>query len=125
LCGQYTVARILERDDFSKRFREGKPIGIHEFLYPLVQGYDSVALRAGVEVGGTDERFNLLVGREIQKAYGLLPQIVMTLPLIDGTDGVQKMSKSVGNYVGVTEAPDEIFGKIMSVSDELMLRWYE
>jgi len=125
LCGQYTVARILERDDFSSRFREGKPIGIHEFLYPLVQGYDSVALHADVEVGGTDQRFNLLVGREIQKAYGLPPQIVMTLPLLEGTDGVQKMSKSLGNYVGVTESPDEIFGKIMSISDELMLRWYE
>lgn len=125
LCGQYTVARILERDDFSKRMREGRPIGIHEFLYPLVQGYDSVALAADVEVGGTDQRFNLLVGREIQKAYGMLPQVVMTLPLLEGTDGVQKMSKSLGNYVGVTEAADEIFGKIMSISDELMLRWYD
>jgi tyrosyl-tRNA synthetase len=125
LCGQYTVARILERDDFSKRFREGRPIGIHEFLYPLVQAYDSVALRADVEVGGTDQRFNLLVGREIQKAYGVAPQAVMTLPLLEGTDGVQKMSKSLGNYVGVTESPDEMFGKIMSVSDELMLRWYD
>ena len=125
LCGQYTVARILERDDFSKRMREGRPIGIHEFLYPLVQGYDSVALRADVEVGGTDQRFNLLVGREIQKAYGLAPQIVMTLPLLEGTDGVQKMSKSLGNYVGVTEPADEIFGKIMSISDTLMLRWYD
>lgn len=125
LCGQYTVARILERDDFSNRFREGKPIGIHEFLYPLVQGYDSVALRADVEVGGTDQRFNLLVGREIQKAYGMAPQVVMTLPLLEGTDGVQKMSKSLGNYVGVTETPDDIFGKIMSISDVLMLRWYD
>ncbi len=125
LCGQYTVARILERDDFSKRIRENRPIGIHEFLYPLVQGYDSVALRADVEVGGTDQRFNLLVGREIQKAYGMAPQVVMTLPLLEGTDGVQKMSKSLGNYVGVTEAPDEIFGKIMSISDELMVRWYD
>ncbi len=125
LCGQYTVARILERDDFSKRMHEGRPIGIHEFLYPLVQGYDSVALRADVEVGGTDQRFNLLVGREIQKAYGMAPQIVMTLPLLEGTDGVQKMSKSLGNYVGVTEPPDEIFGKIMSISDQLMLRWYD
>src|SRR6185369_1270133 len=125
LCGQYTVARILERDDFSKRMREGRPIGIHEFLYPLVQGYDSVALRADVEVGGTDQRFNLLVGREIQKAYGMAPQIVMTLPLLEGTDGVQKMSKSLGNYVGVTESPDEMFGKIMSISDELMLSWYD
>lgn len=125
LCGQYTVARILERDDFSKRMREGRPIGIHEFLYPLVQGYDSVALAADVEVGGTDQRFNLLVGREIQKAYGMPPQVVMTLPLLEGTDGVQKMSKSLGNYVGVTEEADEIFGKIMSISDDLMLRWYD
>ncbi len=125
LCGQYTVARILERDDFSKRMRDGRPIGIHEFLYPLVQGYDSVALRADVEVGGTDQRFNLLVGREIQKAYGMAPQLVMTLPLLEGTDGTQKMSKSLGNYVGVTEPPDEIFGKIMSISDDLMLRWYD
>lgn len=124
LCGQYTVARILERDDFSKRLREGRPIGIHEFLYPLVQGYDSVALRADVEVGGTDQRFNLLVGREIQKAFGLEPQVVMTLPLLEGTDGVQKMSKSLNNYVGLMESPDEIFGKIMSVSDALMMRWY-
>ncbi len=125
LCGQYTVARILERDDFSKRMREGRPIGIHEFLYPLVQGYDSVALRADIEVGGTDQRFNLLVGREIQKAYGMPPQVVMTLPLLEGTDGVQKMSKSLGNYVGLTEPPDEIFGKVMSISDDLMLRWYD
>lgn len=125
LCGQYTVARILERDDFSKRMRENRPIGIHEFLYPLVQGYDSVALQADVEVGGTDQRFNLLVGREIQKAYGMVPQVVMTLPLLEGTDGVQKMSKSLGNYVGVTESADEIFGKIMSISDDLMFRWYE
>jgi len=125
LCGQYTVARILERDDFNKRMRENRPIGIHEFLYPLVQGYDSVALRADVEVGGTDQRFNLLVGREIQKAYGMAPQVVMTLPLLEGTDGVHKMSKSLGNYVGVTEPADEIFGKIMSISDELMFRWYD
>lgn len=125
LCGQYTVARILERDDFSKRMRESRPIGIHEFLYPLVQGYDSVALEADVEVGGTDQRFNLLVGREIQKAYGMAPQVVMTLPLLEGTDGVQKMSKSLGNYVGVTEPADEIFGKVMSISDELMFRWYD
>lgn len=125
LCGQYTVARILERDDFSNRFRSGQPIGIHEFLYPLVQAYDSVALHADVEIGGTDQRFNLLVGREIQKAYGIAPQIVMTLPLLEGTDGGQKMSKSLGNYVGISESPDEIFGKIMSISDELMLRWYD
>ncbi len=125
LCGQYTVARILERDDFSNRFKAGQPIGIHEFLYPLVQAYDSVALRADVEVGGTDQRFNLLVGREIQKSYGLAPQIVVTLPLLEGTDGVQKMSKSLGNSIGILEAPDEIFGRIMSISDELMLRWYD
>ena len=125
LCGQYTVARILERDDFAKRFKDERPIGIHEFLYPLVQAYDSVALQADVEVGGTDQRFNLLVGREIQRAYGVPPQIVMTLPLLEGTDGVQKMSKSLGNAIGITEAPDEIFGKIMSISDELMERWFE
>jgi tyrosyl-tRNA synthetase len=125
LCGHYTVARILERDDFSKRLRARQPIGIHELLYPLIQGYDSVALRADVEVGGTDQRFNLLVGREIQKAYGVPPQVVMTLPLLEGTDGAQKMSKSLGNSVGITEPPDEIFGKSMSISDELMLRWYE
>lgn len=124
LCGQYTVARILERDDFAKRMKDNRPIGIHEFLYPLVQGYDSVALAADVEVGGTDQRFNLLVGREIQKAYGMSPQVVMTLPLLEGTDGVQKMSKSLNNYVGVTDSPDDIFGKIMSISDDLMLRWY-
>jgi len=125
LCGHYTVARILERDDFSKRLRGGHPIGIHELLYPLIQGYDSVALRADVEVGGTDQRFNLLVGREIQRAYGVPPQVVMTLPLLEGVDGIQKMSKSLGNAVGITEQPDEIFGKTMSVSDELMLRWYD
>ena len=125
LCGQYTVARILERDDFSKRFRAARPIGVHELLYPLVQGYDSVALRADVEVGGTDQRFNLLVGREIQKAYDVPPQVVMTLPLLEGTDGVQKMSKSLDNYIGVTEPADEIFGKVMSISDALMWRWYE
>ena len=125
LCGHYTVARILERDDFSKRLRAGQPIGIHELLYPLIQGYDSVVLRADVEIGGTDQRFNLLVGREIQKTYGVPPQVIMTLPLLEGTDGTQKMSKSLGNSVGITEPPDEIFGKTMSVSDELMLRWYE
>ncbi|MBI4517082.1 MAG: tyrosine--tRNA ligase [Deltaproteobacteria bacterium] len=125
LCGQYTVARILERDDFATRFRAQRPIHIHEFLYPLVQGYDSVALRADVEVGGTDQRFNLLVGREIQKAYGLEPQVVMTLPLLEGTDGVQKMSKSLDNYVGVADAPADMFGKVLSISDELMIRYYE
>jgi tyrosyl-tRNA synthetase len=125
LCGHYTVARILERDDFEQRFRSGRPIGIHEFLYPLVQGYDSVALRADVELGGTDQRFNLLVGREIQKAYGVPQQVIMTLPLLEGTDGVQKMSKSLGNCIGITEPGDEIFGKVMSVSDALMVRWYD
>src|SRR6266404_2529738 len=125
LCSHYTVARILERDDFEQRFRSNRPIGIHEFLYPLVQGYDSVALRADVELGGTDQRFNLLVGREIQKAYGVPPQVIMTMPLLEGTDGVQKMSKSLGNYVGVTDSPDDMFGKIMSISDELMVRWYD
>jgi tyrosyl-tRNA synthetase len=125
LCSHYTVARILERDDFEQRFRANRPIGIHEFLYPLVQGYDSVALRADVELGGTDQRFNLLVGREIQKAYGVAPQVIMTMPLLEGTDGVQKMSKSLGNYVGVSEPADEIFGKVMSISDALMLRWYD
>lgn len=125
LCSHYTVARILERDDFEQRFRAKRPIGIHEFLYPLVQGYDSVALRADIELGGTDQRFNLLVGREIQKAYGVTPQVIMTTPLLEGTDGVQKMSKSLGNYVGVTESPDDIFGKVMSISDELMVRWYD
>src|SRR5215510_14776763 len=118
LCSQYTVARLLERDDFAKRFRENTPIHVHELLYPLAQGYDSVALRADVEVGGTDQRFNLLVGRELQRAYGMAPQIALTLPLLEGTDGTQKMSKSLGNYVGVTESADEIFGKIMSISDE-------
>jgi len=125
LCSHYTVARILERDDFEQRFKSNRPIGIHEFLYPLVQGYDSVALRADIALGGTDQRFNLLVGREIQKAYGVAPQLIMTMPLLEGTDGVQKMSKSLGNYVGVSEPPDEIFGKVMSISDELMLRWYD
>jgi tyrosyl-tRNA synthetase len=125
LCAHYTVARMLERDDFAERYAEGRAIGIHEFLYPLVQGYDSVALRADVEVGGTDQRFNLLVGREIQKAYGLAPQVVLTLPLLEGTDGVQKMSKSLGNAIGIAEPPAEIFGKLMSISDAMMVRYYE
>ena len=125
LGAHYTVARMLERDDFSRRYMEGRPIGIHEFLYPLVQGYDSVALRADVEVGGTDQRFNMLVGRELQKAYGQPPQIVLTLPLLEGTDGVQKMSKSLGNAIGIAEPAAEIFGKVMSVSDALMWRYYE
>jgi tyrosyl-tRNA synthetase len=116
---------MLERDDFAKRYSQGHPIGVHEFLYPLIQGYDSVALRADVEVGGTDQRFNLLVGRELQRAFGQEPQVIVTLPLLEGIDGVQKMSKSLGNAIGVTEPPDQIFGKVMSISDELMLRYYE
>src|SRR5689334_12891538 len=123
LAAKYTVARMLEREDFSKRYRSQQPIAIHEFLYPLVQGYDSVALQADVELGGTDQKFNLLVGRELQKHYGQQPQIVMTLPLLEGTDGVQKMSKSLGNYIGINEAPDVIFGKLMRISDELMWRY--
>lgn len=125
LCAHYTVARMLEREDFALRYRERRSIGIHEFLYPLVQGYDSVALEADVEVGGTDQRFNLLVGRELQKAYGQAPQAVLTLPLLEGLDGKQKMSKSLGNAIGVTEPPEEIFGKVMSISDATMLRYYE
>ncbi|HWP94544.1 MAG TPA: tyrosine--tRNA ligase [Gammaproteobacteria bacterium] len=124
LASHYTVARMLERDDFSKRYAGGQPIAIHEFLYPLVQGYDSVALKADVELGGTDQKFNLLVGRQLQGDFGQKPQIVLTMPLLEGLDGVQKMSKSLGNYVGITEPPDEMFGKIMSISDELMWRWY-
>ena len=125
LSAHYTVARMLERDDFSKRYKAGVPISIHEFLYPLAQGYDSVAMRADVELGGTDQKFNLLVGRTLQEAYGQEPQVVMTLPLLVGTDGVNKMSKSLGNYIGITEDPDSMFGKIMSISDELMWRYYE
>lgn len=125
LCGHYTVARLLERDDFNKRFREGIPIHVHELLYPLVQGYDSVALKADVEVGGTDQRFNLLVGRELQRAYGQEPQVILTMPLLEGTDGVQKMSKSLGNFIGITDPPTEMYGKVMSISDSLMLKYYE
>jgi tyrosyl-tRNA synthetase len=125
LSAHYTVARMLERDDFSKRYKAGVPISIHEFLYPLAQGYDSVAMRADVELGGTDQKFNLLVGRTLQEAYGQEPQVVMTMPLLVGTDGVNKMSKSLGNYVGITEDPDSMFGKLMSISDELMWRYYE
>jgi len=125
LCAQWNVARMLERDDFSKRYAEQRSIGIHEFLYPLIQAYDSVALRADVEVGGTDQRFNLLLGREIQKAYGLDPQVIVTLPLLEGIDGRQKMSKSLGNAIGIAEQPAEIFGKVMSISDVLMVRYYE
>ena len=125
LAAQYTVARMLERDDFSKRYQNNQPIAIHEFLYPLAQGYDSVAMKCDVELGGTDQKFNLLVGRELQKSYGQKPQIVMTMPLLEGLDGVKKMSKSLGNYIGIAESPTEMFGKIMSVSDELMWRWFE
>jgi len=125
LAGKYTVARMLERDDFSKRFAEQRPISIHEFLYPLVQGYDSVAMRADVELGGTDQKFNLLVGRELQKDYGQEPQVIITMPLLEGLDGVNKMSKSLGNYVGITDAPGDMFGKLMSVSDDLMWRYIE
>jgi len=125
LAGRYTVARMLERKDFRQRYESGSPISIHELLYPLAQAYDSVALEADVELGGTDQLFNLNVGRDIMPAYGLEPQVIMTVPLLEGTDGVQKMSKSLGNYVGVTEPPGEIYGKVMSISDELMFRWYE
>ena len=125
LAAKYTVARMLERDDFRKRYESGRPISVHEFLYPLVQGYDSVALEADVELGGTDQKFNLLVGRHLQQAYGQKPQIVFTMPLLEGLDGVNKMSKSLGNYVGITDPPDEMFGKLMSISDELMWRYYD
>jgi tyrosyl-tRNA synthetase len=125
LAARHTVARMLEREDFSKRYRSGQPIAIHEFLYPLVQGYDSVAIRADVELGGTDQKFNLLVGRQLQEAYGQEPQVVITMPILEGLDGVQKMSKSLGNYIGITDVPDEMFGKIMSISDDLMWRYFE
>jgi len=125
LAAKHTVARMLERDDFSKRHASGQPIAIHEFLYPLVQGYDSVAMEADVELGGTDQKFNLLVGRQLQQAYGQPPQVVLTMPLLEGLDGVQKMSKSLGNYVGITEPPGEMFGKLMSISDDLMWRYFE
>jgi tyrosyl-tRNA synthetase len=125
LAAKHTVARMLERDDFHKRYKSGQAIAIHEFLYPLVQGYDSVALRADVELGGTDQKFNLLVGRQLQQEYGQEPQVVIIMPLLEGLDGVQKMSKSVGNYVGITEPPDEMFGKLMSISDSLMWRYFE
>jgi len=125
LAALYSVARMLERDDFRKRYTEQKHISIHEFLYPLIQGYDSVQLKADVELGGTDQKFNLLVGRDLQRAYGQEPQVVITMPLLEGTDGVQKMSKTYDNYIGVTEPAVEIYGKVMSISDELMLRYYE
>jgi tyrosyl-tRNA synthetase len=125
LASHHTVARMLERDDFNKRYRGGRPIAIHEFLYPLVQGYDSVALKADVELGGTDQKFNLLVGRQLQEAYGQPPQVIVTVPILEGLDGVQKMSKSLGNYIGINESADEMFGKLMSISDDLMWRYFE
>lgn len=125
LAAQHTVARMMERDDFTKRYAAGQPIAVHEFLYPLLQGYDSVALKSDVEMGGTDQKFNLLVGRHLQAAYGQRPQCIMTVPILEGLDGVQKMSKSLGNYVGVNDAPGEMFGKLMSVSDTLMWRYYD
>jgi tyrosyl-tRNA synthetase len=125
LAATHTVARMLERDDFGKRYRSNQPIAIHEFLYPLIQGYDSVAMQADIELGGTDQKFNLLMGRELQKYFGQPPQCILTMPLLEGLDGVNKMSKSLGNYVGITESPSEIFGKLMSISDELMWRYIE
>lgn len=125
LAAKYNVARMLERDDFSKRYKSGQSIAIHEFLYPLIQGYDSVAMRSDVELGGTDQKFNLLVGRELQKQHGQEPQVVLTMPILEGLDGVQKMSKSLNNYIGISDSPDDMFGKIMSISDELMWRYYE
>ncbi|MEJ2592285.1 MAG: tyrosine--tRNA ligase, partial [Candidatus Thiodiazotropha sp.] len=125
LAAKHTVARMLERDDFNKRYTSGQPIAIHEFLYPLIQGYDSVALKADVELGGTDQKFNLLVGRQLQEAHGQEPQVVITLPILEGLDGVQKMSKSLNNYIGITDPPEEMFGKVMSISDDLMWRYFE
>ncbi|NLG33328.1 MAG: tyrosine--tRNA ligase [Syntrophomonadaceae bacterium] len=125
LAGKYTVARMLERDDFSKRYRDNQPIGIHELMYPLMQGYDSVELKADVELGGTDQKFNLLVGRNLQKEYGLEPQVALMMPILEGTDGIQKMSKSLGNYIGINDEPYEMFGKIMSIPDELIIRYFE
>jgi len=125
LASQYNLARMLERDDFSKRYKSNQSIAIHEFLYPLIQAYDSIALEADVELGGTDQKFNLLVGRELQRTYDQEPQVVITVPILEGLDGINKMSKSLGNYVGIDEAPEEMFGKIMSISDELMWRWFD
>ncbi len=125
LASQHTVARMLERDDFSKRYANNQPIAVHEFLYPLCQGYDSVAMKADVELGGTDQKFNLLVGRELQKSAGQSPQVILMMPLLEGLDGVNKMSKSLGNYIGITDAPRDMFGKVMSISDELMWRYYD
>ncbi len=124
LAAKYTLARMMERDDFTKRFKGGLPISVHELLYPLMQGYDSVALKSDIELGGTDQKFNLLVGRELQREYGQEPQCILTMPLLEGLDGVEKMSKSKGNYVGITEAPGEMFGKLMSISDDLMWRYF-
>ncbi len=125
LAAKHTVARMLERDDFNKRYKSGQPISIHEFLYPLIQGYDSVAMKADVELGGTDQKFNLLVGRQLQEIYGQVPQVVITMPILEGLDGEQKMSKSLNNYIGITDPADDMFGKIMSISDELMWRYFE
>lgn len=125
LAAKYNVARMLERDDFSKRFKGGESISVHEFLYPLMQGYDSVELKNDIEIGGTDQKFNMLVGRELQRGYGVAPQSIITLPILEGLDGVSKMSKSLGNYIGITEPPSEVFGKIMSISDVLMIRYYD
>ncbi|HUT41371.1 MAG TPA: tyrosine--tRNA ligase [Gammaproteobacteria bacterium] len=125
VAAKYTVARMLERDDFSKRYAANQPIAVHEFLYPLIQGYDSVAMKADVELGGTDQKFNLLVGRELQKHYGQRPQTILTMPILEGLDGVQKMSKSLNNYIGINEPPEEMFGKLMSISDDLMWRYFE
>jgi len=125
LAAKHTVARMLERDDFNKRFKGGQPIAIHEFLYPLIQGYDSVAMKADVELGGTDQKFNLLVGRQLQEVFGQKPQVVMTMPILEGLDGVQKMSKSLNNYIGIADPADDMFGKLMSISDELMWRYFE
>jgi tyrosyl-tRNA synthetase len=125
LAAKHTVARMLEREDFNNRYKGGQPIAIHEFLYPLIQGYDSVAMKADVELGGTDQKFNLLVGRQLQEQYGQIPQVVLTMPILEGLDGVQKMSKSLGNYVGIAEPADEMFGKLMSISDSLMWRYME
>jgi tyrosyl-tRNA synthetase len=125
VAAKHTVARMLERDDFSKRYAGNQPIAIHEFLYPLVQGYDSVAMKSDVELGGTDQKFNLLVGRELQKHYGQKPQVILTMPILEGLDGVQKMSKSLNNYIGINEPAEEVFGKIMSISDDLMWRYFE
>jgi tyrosyl-tRNA synthetase len=124
LAAKYTVARMLERDDFERRYKEGIPIGVHEFLYPLMQGYDSVVLKADIELGGTDQKFNLMVGRDLQREFDMEPQVAITMPILEGLDGVQKMSKSLGNYIGISEPPKEIYGKAMSISDELIVRYF-